>query len=220
MKHLYRIGIFAAACGVIGILIYYLFGQFCVEISKLGKFPEIYADQQDMEYHQQLEEQQSADVGESAQTAVVKREFVSRQTVYILKEYDSYRGSINITECEIPRQYLNMTREELEAELKIYEKSPSLEDVSKGLINVTLEAFSGERIIICKTYYMEPEPDCYLLTAEDHYVVVYYKNLENLFCYTDIRMDQLPEHVQEEILHIKRIDTEEALYGFLESYSS
>ena len=220
MKHLYRIGIFAAACAIIGFLIYYLYGQFKEEVQDLGDYPQIYADQKDMDYHKQLEEQQNTAGDGSAQTAVVKREFVSRQTVYILKEYDSNQDKLTISECEIPRQYLGMTREELEDELAVYERSPSLEDVSKGLINVTLEAFSGERIIICKTYYIEPEQECYLLTVEDHFVVVYYKNLDTLYCYTDICIDQLPDTVQEEILHIKRIETEEELYGFLESYSS
>lgn len=220
MKHLYRIGIFVVCFAVIVILVRYLFGQFRLQTEDLGEYPQIYADQKDMEYHRQLEEAQNAADGEAAQTAVSKREFVNRQTVYILKEYDSYKDQLTITQCDIPRQYLGMTRNELEAELAVYEKSPSLEDVSKGLCRISLEAFSSERIIICKTYYVEPEPECYLLTVEDHYIVVYYKNLDTLYCYTDICVEQLPEQLQNEIMQIKKIKTEEELYGFLESYSS
>ncbi len=220
MKHLYRIGIFAVACAIIGILIWYLYGQFRTRTEDMGEYPRIYADQKDMEYHRQLEEEQSRTDGDAAQTAVSKREFVNRQTVYVLKEYDSYHDHLTITQCEIPRQYLGMTRNELEAELAVYERSPSLEDVAKGLCEVSLEAFSGERIIISKTYYLEPEPECYLLTVENHYVVVYYKNLDTLYCYTDICIEQLPERIQKEIMQIKKIETEEELYGFLESYSS
>ncbi len=220
MKHLYRVGIFAAACAVIGCLVFYLYGQFKEQVKDMGDYPQIYADQEDMEYHQQLEEKEELLGEEAAEAAVGQREFVSRQTVYILEKYDSYRNALSIEQCEIPRQYLGMTREELEAELLVYAKSPSLEDVSQGLVSVVLESFSGERITIRKTYHLEPEPECYLLTAENHCVVVYYKNLETLFCYTDIRMDQLPADVQEEILQIKRMETEEELYGFLESYSS
>lgn len=218
MKHLYRIGIFMAACVIIGALIYYLYGQFRLEVADLGDYPQIYADQKDMEFQQQMEKE-SFD-GDASQTAAAKREFVSRQTVYLLEEYDSYAGTLTVRECEIPRQYLGMTRQELEDELAIYEKSPSLEDLSKGLISVVLETFSGEKITIRKTYYLEPEEECYLLTVENHYIVVYYKNLNTLYCYTDIEFEQLPKALQTEIMGIKTIKTEEELFAFLESYSS
>lgn len=217
MKHLYRIGIFVVGCVIVGVLIYYLYEQFWKNVKDIGKYPQIYADQQDMEYQQQLKEDLQSG---TTQTAVTKREFVSRQTVYMLEEYDSYTGELTIRECEIPRQYLGMTRMELEEELEIYEHAPSLEDVSKGLISVVLESFSGEKILIRKTYYLEPEKECYLLTVEDYRIVVYYKNLNTLYCYTDIEIDQLPQHLQDELLKIKKIESEEELFTFLESYSS
>ncbi len=219
MKHLYRIGIFAAACAVIGCLVFYLYGQFKEQVKDMGDYPQIYADKEDMEYHQQLEEQ-APENDNATEVTSGQRQFVSRQTVYVLEKYDSYNHALTVERCEIPRQYLGMTREELEAELAVYAKSPSLEDVAQGLVSVVLESFSGERITIRKTYHLEPEEECYLLTVEDHRIVVYYKNLETLFCHTDIRMDQLPEQVQKEILQIKKLQTEEELYGFLESYSS
>ena len=220
MKHLYRIGIFAAACAVIGCLVFYLYGQFKEQVKDMGDYPQIYADKEDMEYHQQLEEQEQAQGPDTAEVDTQQRQFVSRRTVYVLEKYDSYHHALTVEQCEIPRQYLGMTRDELEAELAVYAKSPSLEDVAQGLVSVVLESFSGERITIRKTYHLEPEEECYLLTVEDHRIVVYYKNLETLFCHTDIRLEQLPEEVQEEILRVKKLQTEEELYGFLESYSS
>ena len=220
MKHLYRIGIFAAACAVIGCLVFYLYGRFKEQVKDMGDYPQIYADKEDMEYHQQLEEQEQAQGPDAAEVDTQQRQFVSRRTVYVLEKYDSYHHALTVEQCEIPRQYLGMTREELEAELAVYAKSPSLEDVAQGLVSVVLESFSGERITIRKTYHLEPEEECYLLTVEDHRIVVYYKNLETLFCHTDIRLEQLPEAVQEEILRVKKLQTEEELYGFLESYSS
>lgn len=220
MKHLYRIGIFAAACAIICCLIIYLYGRFKEQVQDMGDYPQIYADKEDMEYHQQLEEQEAATDEEATEVTSEQRQFVSRQTVYVLEKYDSYNHAISVEQCEIPRQYLGMTREELEAELAVYAKSPSLEDVAQGLVSVVLESFSGERITIRKTYYLEPEEECYLLTVEDHRIAVYYKNLETLFCYTDILLENLPDDIQEEILQIKKIQTEEELYGFLESYSS
>ena len=248
MKHLYRISISIIACGVIGSLIYFLVGEFHNEVGDLGDYPQIYANEREMEYEQQLRAQEArsgavqsdngindsenAEVStgilgelgngedDASETILVKPEFVTRQTVYILEEYDSYEGTLTSSEAELPRQYLGMTREELETELSIYAGAPSLEDVAKGLTGVILESFSEERITVRKIYYKEPEPECYLLTAEDHYVVVYYRNLQTLYCYTNIRVEDLPVEVQEEIMQIKRLDTPEELFAFLESYSS
>lgn len=250
MKHLYRISIGIIACAVIGWFIYFLLGEFHNSVGDLGGYPQIYANEREMEYEQRLEAQlraqesgsesgesrqhgasenarnSSGDAGvpgneeDTSETLLVRPEFVSRQTVYILEEFDSYAGTLTTQEAELPRQYIGMTREELETELAIYAGAPSLEDVARGLTGVILESFSGERITIRKIYYLEPEPECYLLTAEDHFVVVYYKNLQTLYCYTNIRVEDLPVEVQEEIMQIKRLDTPEELFAFLESYSS
>lgn len=250
MKYLYRISVGMIACALIGWLVYFLVGEFHNSVGDIGGYPQIYANEREMEYEQRLEAQLRAQgsgldnresgqhdssgntgnaadaVGDSGQeedtseTLLVRPEFVSRQTIYILEEFDSYTGTLTSQEAELPRQYIGMTREELETELAIYAGAPSLDDVAKGLTNVILESFSGERITVRKIYYLEPEPECYLLTAEDHFVVVYYKNLQTLYCYTNIRVEDLPVEVQEEIMQIKRLDTPEELFAFLESYSS
>ena len=136
MKHLYRIGIFAATCAVIGCLVFYLYGRFKEQVKDMGDYPQIYADKEDMEYHQQLEEQEQAQGPDAAEVDTQQRQFVSRRTVYVLEKYDSYHHALTVEQCEIPRQYLGMTREELEAELAVYAKSPSLEDVAQGLVSV------------------------------------------------------------------------------------
>ena len=43
---------------------------------------------------------------------------------------------------------------------------------------------------------------------------------KSVFEYTDIRMEDLPEELMQEIRTGKYIETTEALYGFLENYSS
>lgn len=55
---------------------------------------------------------------------------------------------------------------------------------------------------------------------ENHYVVVYQKDLQNVYMNTDIPVEELPENLQEEIIKIKYIENEKELYNFLESYSS
>lgn len=62
--------------------------------------------------------------------------------------------------------------------------------------------------------------DCYYLMEVNGYVVVYLSDKKTVYEYTDIRYDGLPSTVQEEIRNGKYMEDTEALYGFLENYSS
>lgn len=60
----------------------------------------------------------------------------------------------------------------------------------------------------------------YYLCELHGYVVVYLYDKKTIFEVTDIPLTDLPEELQEEIRGAKYMETEEALYGFLENYSS
>ena len=60
----------------------------------------------------------------------------------------------------------------------------------------------------------------YYLMERNGYVIVYLYDKKSVFEYTDIRMEDLPEELMQEIRTGKYIETTEALYGFLENYSS
>ncbi|MGI6001228.1 hypothetical protein [Lachnoclostridium sp. An131] len=60
----------------------------------------------------------------------------------------------------------------------------------------------------------------YYLVEEDGRVTIYRIDRETLFEYTGITTESLPEQLQEEISHGKRISGEKELYDFLENYSS
>lgn len=62
--------------------------------------------------------------------------------------------------------------------------------------------------------------DCYYLKEVNGYVVVYLSDKKTAYEYTDIEFDGLPSSLQEEIRNGKYIEDSEALYGFLENYSS
>ena len=62
--------------------------------------------------------------------------------------------------------------------------------------------------------------DCYYLMEVNGYVVVYLSDKKTAYEYTDIRFDELPSTLQEEIRNGKYIEDTESLYGFLENYSS
>ncbi len=62
--------------------------------------------------------------------------------------------------------------------------------------------------------------DCYYLKNVNGYVAVFLSDKKTVYEYTDIFCEELPEKIQEELVKGKYIETQEALYGFLENYSS
>lgn len=60
----------------------------------------------------------------------------------------------------------------------------------------------------------------FYLKSLNGYVVVYLEDGKTIFEYTDIKVSELSEEMQQEIEQGKRITGLEKLYGFLENYSS
>lgn len=60
----------------------------------------------------------------------------------------------------------------------------------------------------------------YQLQVEDGYIVVYESSQNQVFEYTDIPLEALPQELQGEVLLGKPIETLDELYNFLENYSS
>lgn len=64
MKNLYRIGIFVVVCVVTGVLVIYLFDQFVLGVKDIGKLPQIYESQAELEANQNRQVS-AADAAES-----------------------------------------------------------------------------------------------------------------------------------------------------------
>ena len=60
----------------------------------------------------------------------------------------------------------------------------------------------------------------YILRNHDDYVTVYRLPEDEIYEYTDVILDVLPEELQEEIRQGKYLRNEEELYNFLENYTS
>lgn len=155
---------------------------------------------------------------EVAETAYQKAPVLTADTAYIVMTYDAFTGELTENRETAPQKYVGLSREELQQELELYEKSPSLTDQEKGLSGVELLAFSGDRVVVRKNY--EKTKEGYYLVCEDHKVVVYDRSLTHMYLNTGILLESLPWELQSEIIHMKWIGSESELYHFLESYSS
>lgn len=60
----------------------------------------------------------------------------------------------------------------------------------------------------------------FVMVSENNYVVVYELPDREIYEYTDLILDVLPEEVRQEIREEKYIRDEEELYNFLENYTS
>ena len=153
------------------------------------------------------------------EVAVTQEPVVHADTLYVVQSYNTRTGEAQAGEETAPDKYMGLTRDRLLAEIESYNQNPSLTDLEKGFTYMELISFSSEKVVVRKSY--EPEEDKgFFLLNEDHRVVVYNHSLENVYMITDIFVDELPEEIQNEIMHMKYIENESQLYNFLESYSS
>ncbi len=141
-------------------------------------------------------------------------------TRYIVLEYDEILKEETEIEEEIPFYFMGLSRSELENAVDEYEMSPSFHDLEKGFQTIDLQSFSSQEITVRKTYKKEEKEAVYYLKVEDNKIVVYLSDMETVFLYTDILLEDMPDELQQEIIHVKCINDLESLYDFLESYSS
>ena len=61
---------------------------------------------------------------------------------------------------------------------------------------------------------------CYYLKSVDGYVTVFKSDKKTVYEYTTIRVDELPEDIQEKLVDGIKLTSLGQVYGFLENYSS
>lgn len=141
-------------------------------------------------------------------------------TEYVLEETDVTNHSVVETSLRIPDKYIGMNREKFLEAMENYEAFPPLSEQERGFIGLEVISFSRERVVIQMNYrYVQPSLSFYL-GVYDNEVLVYLEDLETVYIETDIRLETLPEELQTEIIQMMWLEDEEALYDFLENYSS
>ncbi len=183
-------------------------------------YPNRYPEREETKTVEKVQKQEQEEEQEQVIEAVVEEKpEVTADTLYLVERVNLNDGTIEEQEENIPVKYIGLDRDELLHELDAYDKNPPLTELEQGFQTVELTAFSKDRIVICKYYKSEEEKEFYLMVA-DHFVVVYEADKKTLYMNTDILLESLDEGLQAEIMKGKYMESEEALYNFLESYSS
>lgn len=176
---------------------------------------------QQKEYTSQISQQQHIEPEEEQviEAAVEDIPVVTADTQYLIEEVDLTNGLVNEKQEILPVKYIGLDRDGMLEELAAYDSNPPLTELEQGFQTIELTSFSRDRIVVCK-YYKEKEDKGFYLMVADHFIVVYEEDKKTLYMNTDILLESLEEPLQAEIMQGKYIESEEALYNFLESYSS
>lgn len=141
-------------------------------------------------------------------------------TAYVLEETDVLRHTVVETTWSLPGKYVGMNREQFLAAMDTYAASPPLKELERGFVGLEVLSFARERVVVRMDYrYVQPSSSFYL-AAYDNKVRVYLEDQATIYIDTEIPMDSLPYELQQDILRMMRIEDEETLYHFLETYSS
>jgi len=85
---------------------------------------------------------------------------------------------------------------------------------------MAVEEANAPRPVIITTEGAARGDEGFSLQELNGFVVVFLRDRMTIYEYTSIKVDLLPEELQEEIRKGKIVETPEELYGFLENYTS
>lgn len=165
-------------------------------------------------------EPQTAEPQREVWSVSAGKETLAADTEYVLLETDILRSTEVETCWKLPGQYIGMDRETFLAAVENYSSFPPLSEKERGFVNAEVVSFARERVVIRMNYrYVQPGT-CFYLAALNHEVVVYLEDKKTVYINTGIPLDSLPEELQLEIMEMRFVEDEGALYNFLETYSS
>ena len=161
----------------------------------------------------ELPEEEAAEVMVSAETLCV-------DTKYVLEETDVLHHTVVETTWKLPDKYVGMNREQFLQAMDVYEAFPPLSELERGFVGLEVLSFSRERVVVRMDYKFVQPSSSFYLAVYDNEVVVYLEDMQTVYIETDISLDSLPAHLQQNIIDMMWIKDEEELYSFLENYSS
>jgi len=149
-----------------------------------------------------------------------KEERIHTKTQYICIERDMLSGEEVVIRTQLPQMYVGLNREQFIDSIKEYEKNPPLGERERGLVSVEVRRFSTEEVEVLMNYkYVKPSESFYIIVFDDE-IRVLLDDKQTVYLETGIRVPELPMSLQQEIMQGMFVPSEEALYDFLENYTS
>ena len=146
--------------------------------------------------------------------------FLGKDTQLILEEVDVRKGTVEEIIEALPEKYIGMERESFLQCMKDYEASPPLSERQKGFVGLEVLSFSRDRVVVQKNYRRADPEDGFFLAIMDYRVIVLYDDAKTIYMTTDISFEMLPKELQEKMADMIYVENEQALFDFLEAYTS
>lgn len=158
--------------------------------------------------------------GQPLEEASSIRETLDADTEYVILEKDLRRKTLVETIGRLPAEYIGLDRELFLSAMEEYELFPPLSEMERGFAGLDVVSFSPEKVVVQMEYeYLEPSESFYL-AVRDNEVIVLLEDQKTVYINTGILLTQLPEEIQLKVIDMLWMRDEQALYNFLESYSS
>ena len=145
-----------------------------------------------------------------------QEETIKSDTEYILEEVDlNDNNSIVETKRRIPDKYIGMNREQFIEAMNEYATNPPLGELDRGFVGLEVLNFSASSVRVQMNYqYVKPSQSFYLKVS-NNYVVVYLEDKETVYQFTNILLTDLPDKLQQDIINVMYLESDEDLYSFL-----
>ena len=144
---------------------------------------------------------------------------ITKNTLFEIEHfYVDENRSLKEEVDEIPA-LLGCDKDDVTKYLEDYMKHLTKEEKEEGLISYELVSYQGNRICLRKTY-QKQEYSGFIAKSFNGTLVILQGDGKTVYEYTQIPIHVLPDDLQEKVLSGYPLEDEEALYNFLETYSS
>lgn len=156
---------------------------------------------------------------ESEMTNGGKQKVVTSNTKLIVEKYDRESEELIKEERRMPAEYIGLTRQELQNKLVEELATISKQEEKKGLVSISLESFSKEKVVV-RNIYEEIRPKGFVLRFLNNEIAIYSGDGNELYEMTGIMKESLSEEDCNRIQKGYKIQNEKELYSILENFSS
>ena len=143
-----------------------------------------------------------------------------QNTEFVILEVDDELGETREEARGLPEQYVGLDLDGFLSAMEQYNKKPPLSEKQRGFTYLEVLRFSRDRVVIRKHYEKKAKETGYYLAIMEGKVVVLTGDGQSLYMDTDISVFMLPEEIREELTNMIYVEDDEALFDFLEGYTS
>lgn len=144
---------------------------------------------------------------------------ITKDTTFVMEYYYPEENRVLRENIKSIPDLLGCSEEAVRTYLNDYMKHLNKSDQEKGLCKYEMVSYHGQEIRLRKTY-RQSRQNGFIAKSYNGMIVILKNDGRTVYEYTEINIAGLPEDLREQIQNGLAIENEEALYNFLENYSS